>query len=114
MVKIHAALKVNPSMSNLFTDREFADDLIHRQQSLRRIVTLAVASGIPVPALSASICYYDQIRTGILPTNLIQAQRDFFGGHAYERVDSDGLFHTRWTPAHHDIGDASARTAGSM
>ena len=106
--RIHAILKKNGkkngTLTSLMADEEFADDLVHRQQSLRRIVTLAVASGIAVPALSAAIAYYDQVRCSRLPANLTQAQRDFFGGHAYERVDTEGAFHTKWTFSHSDIG----------
>jgi len=67
------------------------------QRSLRRIVTLAVASGVPTPALSSSIAYYDSLRSDRLPQNLIQAQRDFFGAHTYERTDKAGTFHTHWS-----------------
>ena len=114
LTRIHAVLKATQSnsqgssnkktLSSLMTDGEFADELVHRQQSLRRIVTLSIASGIAVPALSASIAYYDQVRCNRLPANLTQAQRDFFGGHAYERVDAEGAFHTKWTFSHKDIG----------
>ena len=92
------------NLLSLMTNGEFADDIVHRQQSLRRIVTLSIACGIAVPALSAAIAYYDQVRCGRLPANLTQAQRDFFGGHAYERVDAEGAFHTKWTFNHKDIG----------
>jgi len=56
----------------------------------------AVASGIPMPALSASLTYFDALTTGRLPMNLVQAQRDYFGSHTYQRTDRDGVFHTNW------------------
>jgi 6-phosphogluconate dehydrogenase len=68
------------------------------QQALREVVALAVAGGVPVPALSASLAYYDSYRCERLPANLLQAQRDFFGAHTYERVDRPvgQRFHTAW------------------
>ena len=88
---------------------------MYRQQSLRRIVTLAIASGIPVPSLCSSLSYFDQIRCNRLPANLTQAQRDFFGGHAYERIDMPGLFHTKWTHQHQDMaGSLNERLAGNL
>jgi 6-phosphogluconate dehydrogenase len=67
-----------------------------RQSDLRAAVTLAVGTGVPVPALMASLAYFDGYRSATLPTNLIQAQRDYFGAHTYERTDKDGIFHTQW------------------
>jgi 6-phosphogluconate dehydrogenase len=60
------------------------------------VLTYAISAGIPVPALSASLAYFDAYRTERLPSNLIQAQRDNFGAHTYERVDTAGIFHTQW------------------
>jgi 6-phosphogluconate dehydrogenase len=68
------------------------------QEDWRRFVTLALDHGVPVPAISASLAYYDTIRRQKLPQNLVQAQRDFFGAHTYERIDHDGTFHTEWDP----------------
>ena len=65
-----------------------------RQDGLRRVVQTAAALGIPVPAMSASLAYYDCYRSARLPANLTQAQRDFFGAHTYRRIDRDGVFHT--------------------
>jgi 6-phosphogluconate dehydrogenase len=71
-----------------------------RQEAWRFVVQTAVGAGIPVPALGASLAYYDSYRSGRLPANLTQAQRDFFGAHTYRRIDRDGVFHTAWaTPA---------------
>ena len=77
-------------------------------------MTLGIASGIATPALSSSLAYYDQYRRGSLPANLVQAQRDFFGGHTYERTDKEGVFHTLWDDTHKDIGDLAGRTAGEL
>ena len=67
------------------------------QEALRTVIKAAVELGIPVPGLMASLAYYDSLRSPWLPANLIQAQRDYFGAHTYERVDGPGVFHTQWT-----------------
>ena len=77
-------------------------------------MSLCVASGIPCPAFSAALNYYDAYRRESLPANLTQAQRDFFGGHSYERTDKEGSFHTQWTDAHKSIGDVNERTKGNV
>ena len=110
--KIQNAYESNPSLANLMVDPTFASELNERQAAWRRVVTLCVASGIPCPALSGSLQYYDSYRRARLPANLIQAQRDFFGGHTYQRTDREGVYHTAWTDAHKDIGDIASRTAG--
>ena len=66
------------------------------QKDLRTIVGLAVKLGVPIPGLMASLAYFDGYRSAWLPANLIQAQRDNFGAHTYERVDARGIFHTNW------------------
>lgn len=111
--KITNAL-ANRNLPNLLVDPAFADELNSRHMAWRRIVTLGVASGIATPALSAGLNYYDQYRRDRLPANLIQAQRDFFGGHTFERTDRAGTFHTLWDESHKDIGDLKGRTAGEM
>jgi 6-phosphogluconate dehydrogenase len=70
--------------------------LVGLQENTRRIVQTGVSSGIPLPALMASLTYYDSYRSGWLPDNLLQAQRDYFGAHTYERTDREGVFHTQW------------------
>merc|ERR1719215_1995770 len=110
--KIQNAYESNPKLANLMVDPAFADELNTRHAAWRRIVTLCVASGISCPALSGSLQYYDSYRRASLPANLIQAQRDFFGGHTYQRTDREGVYHTAWTDAHKDIGDIESRTAG--
>ena len=67
-----------------------------KQLDWRRLIAIATGRGIPVPALSASLSYYDTVRRMRLPQNLTQAQRDFFGAHTYERKDRPGVFHTDW------------------
>lgn len=74
-------------------------DIIDRQQHLRAVVQLAVGLAIPVPGLSVSLSYMDGYRSSWLPANLIQAQRDYFGAHSYERADAAGVFHTEWREA---------------
>lgn len=111
---IKAAYVRNPDLPNLLVDPTFAQDLISRQGGWRRIVSLCVASGIACPSLSASLAYFDTYRRARLPANLTQAQRDFFGGHSYERTDRPGVFHAAWTAQHHDIGDVSQRSLGNL
>jgi 6-phosphogluconate dehydrogenase len=95
---IRAAFSRNPALVNLMLDSGFSKELASGQQALRDVVQTAVAAGIPVPALSSSLAYYDSYRSERLPANLTQGQRDFFGAHTYRRVDRDGVFHTDWTP----------------
>ncbi len=94
---VRAAFAKNPGLVNLMLDPGFSDALGSRQQAWRDVVQTAIGLGIPVPALSASLAYYDAYRSARLPANLTQAQRDFFGAHTYRRVDADGVFHTEWT-----------------
>ncbi|MBN1286492.1 MAG: NADP-dependent phosphogluconate dehydrogenase [Anaerolineae bacterium] len=82
--------------ANLLLDDFFKEAVISRQNSWRRVVGLATRHGIPVPAMSASLAYFDSYRTGTLPANLIQAQRDYFGAHTYQRIDKEGIFHSHW------------------
>lgn len=114
LTKIKNALAKDPNLPNLLVDDTFASEVNERHMAWRRIVSLSVASGIATPALAASLSYYDQYRRDRLPANLIQAQRDFFGGHTYERTDKEGWFHTLWDESHKDIGDLSGRIAGEL
>jgi 6-phosphogluconate dehydrogenase len=95
---ITAAYRANPQLGNLMLDPFFRDLLNRTQQPWREVVALAVSHGIPVPAFGASLAYYDSLRSERLPANLLQAQRDFFGAHTYERVDRPAgeWFHTEW------------------
>jgi 6-phosphogluconate dehydrogenase len=93
---ITAAFERDPKLTNLFLDDEFRQAVTQRLPAWRQVVQLAVGRGIPVPAFSASLAYYDSYRSERLPANLIQAQRDLFGAHTYERVDKPGIFHSQW------------------
>ena len=112
LAKIQAAVTKDTNLPNLMFDATFAADLNARHMAWRRVVSLGVASGIATPSLSAGLTYYDQFRRAELPANLVQAQRDFFGGHTYQRTDREGTFHTLWDDAHKDLGDLAGRTAG--
>ena len=114
LAQIEEALTKDPGLKNLMVDSNFAAELNSRHMAWRRIVGLGVASGIALPAMSSSLGYYDQYRRERLPANLVQGQRDFFGGHTYERTDKAGTFHTLWDDTHKDIGDLSGRTAGEL
>ncbi|CAM9425464.1 unnamed protein product, partial [Heterosigma akashiwo] len=112
--RIKAAFDRDAALPNLLVDPDFAQELNARQPSWRRVVSLAVASGIATPSLAGSLAYFDAYRRERLPANLTQAQRDFFGGHTYERLDREGNFHCAWSEAHKDIGDVNERGAGEL
>jgi len=94
--KIKEAYDRDPALPNLLLDPYFKDIVENYQQSLREIVATAAMRGIPVPAFASALAYYDSYRMETLPANLIQAQRDYFGAHTYERIDKEGIFHTEW------------------
>tara|TARA_B100001093_G_C26860647_1_gene1030158 strand:- start:59150 stop:60595 length:1446 start_codon:yes stop_codon:yes gene_type:complete len=96
--RITEAYERNTNLTNLMLDDFFTEILNGNQAAWREIVALGVTNGIPVPAFSASLSYYDSYRSEVLPANLLQAQRDFFGAHTYERVDKPAgeFFHTKW------------------
>jgi len=110
--RIQMAFAEEPDLPNLLVDSGVASEMNERSLSWRRLVALCMMSGIACPSLSSSLTYFDTYRRERLPANLTQAQRDFFGGHTYERVDKEGRFHTAWTDAHKDIGDTNQRSAG--
>lgn len=89
----------NGDLSNLLLDPYFKEEITHAQQGLRNVLGQGIILGIPMPCLSAALAYYDGLRTSSLPANLLQAQRDYFGAHMYERVDKPRgqWFHTNWT-----------------
>lgn len=97
--KIKEAFDTNPALKNLLLDPFFKEKIVASQASWRRIVASAISNGIPVPALSTALAYFDGYRSERLPANLLQAQRDYFGAHMYERVDKPRgeFFHTNWT-----------------
>lgn len=86
----------DPALKNLLLDPYFKDIVENYQDALREVIALAVTNGIPVPCFSSALSYYDSYRSERLPANLLQAQRDYFGAHTYERVDKEGIFHTEW------------------
>ena len=96
--RITEAYERDGDLTNLMLDNFFTDILNSNQAAWREIVALGVTNGIPVPAFSASLSYYDSYRSEVLPANLLQAQRDFFGAHTYERVDKPAgkFYHTKW------------------
>ena len=93
---ITEAFQRDPSLPNLMLDAGFQTALAERLPAWRNTVAAAVMAGIPVPGLAASLAYYDSYRSARLPANLIQAQRDLFGAHTYERTDRPGTFHSTW------------------
>jgi len=97
--KIKEAFDHNYGLGNLLEDPFFCDAIAKAQAGWRKVVATAALQGIPTPAFSTALAYYDGLRHERLPANLIQAQRDFFGAHMYERVDKprDQFFHTNWT-----------------
>ncbi|WP_297074477.1 NADP-dependent phosphogluconate dehydrogenase [uncultured Enterococcus sp.] len=94
--KITDAYETNPDIENLLLDDYFKDITTKYQQAVRDVVALAVQAGVPVPTFSSAIAYFDSYRSERLPANLIQAQRDYFGAHTYERTDREGIFHYSW------------------
>jgi 6-phosphogluconate dehydrogenase len=94
--KIKEAYDRDANLNNLLLDEYFQNIVENYQGALREVIASAVINGIPVPGFSAALSYFDSYRTATLPANLIQAQRDYFGAHTYERTDQEGIFHTEW------------------
>ena len=90
------AFDKDADLENLLLDEYFIDITKRYQAAVRDVVSLAFQAGIPVPTFTSAISYYDSYRSANLPANLIQAQRDYFGAHTYERTDMDGIFHYDW------------------
>jgi len=97
--KIKDAYDQNPGLNNLLLDDYFKTEINNAQSAWRRVTARAVENGIPVPAMSSALAFYDGYRSARLPANLLQAQRDYFGAHTFERVDKPRgeFFHTNWT-----------------
>ena len=95
----YQAYQANPQLSNVLLNGRIAELLQAKEQSIRTVIAQAVQSKIAVGALASSLTYFDAYTTERMPTNLIQAQRDYFGAHTYERTDKEGKFHTEWNPA---------------
>ena len=96
---IKEAYDNNPGLQNLLLDDYFKDAVERCQHSWRQVISMAVVHGVPVPAFSSALAYFDGYRSAVLPANLLQAQRDYFGAHTYERIDKPAgeYFHTNWT-----------------
>jgi len=94
---ICAAFRARPGLPNLLLDPAVSHRVMAQEEALRRVACRAAESGVPAPGLMVSLGYLDAYRSAWLPANLIQAQRDYFGAHTYERIDAKGTFHTQWT-----------------
>lgn len=93
---IRKAFSKKSTLSNLINDDDIAKKLMHAQTEMRKIIQIGAENGIPMPGFMMALAYYDSYRSEWLPANLIQAQRDYFGAHTYERIDKEGIFHTHW------------------
>ena len=93
---IRTAFQNNADLPNLLLDPHLGQEFLSRVPDLREVVQMAAALGLPAPGLMATLSYFDAYRSAELPANLIQAQRDYFGAHTYERLDAPGAFHTEW------------------
>jgi 6-phosphogluconate dehydrogenase len=107
--KIKEAYESNPKLTNLMLDDYFRGEIKKSQKGWRNVVATAAKKGIPVPAFSTALAFYDQYRSAVLPANLLQAQRDYFGAHTYERVDKPRgeFFHTNWTGRGGDVSSST-------
>ena len=94
---ITTTYEAEPNIKNILMGSTFSKSINESQASLRNVVITAMANGIPMPSFAACLNYFDALRSAWLPANLIQAQRDFFGAHTYERLDKEGTFHTEWS-----------------
>jgi 6-phosphogluconate dehydrogenase len=95
--RIQEAYAEQPDLPNLMLAPFFQEVLESAQSAWRRVITEAVQRGVPIPAFSASLAYYDGYRRARGPANLIQGLRDYFGSHSYHRLDKEGAFHTQWS-----------------
>jgi 6-phosphogluconate dehydrogenase len=106
---IKKAYDTDSSLANLLLDPFFAKAVNENQKAWRKVVAAAVEAGVPTPALSSALAFFDGYRSEKLPANLIQAQRDYFGAHTYERTDQPRgqFFHTNWTGHGGDVSSTS-------
>lgn len=95
--RIREAFVNNPSLANLLVDPGFGKDLVDRHMAWRRVVSKAIAAGVSMPAMTSALSYFDAYRRERVPANLVQAQRDYFGSHTFERIDMPGNFHAIWS-----------------
>ena len=94
--KMRKAFNRNPELSNLLLDEEFANEVKPLINNTSAVVSMAMQNGIPLSAMCAGLNYFNAFKSSRLPMNLVQAQRDHFGSHTYERIDREGIFHTEW------------------
>jgi 6-phosphogluconate dehydrogenase len=94
---VRTAYRNQPGLSNLLLAPELSKKVMANEEDLRRVVCAAIELGLPAPYFMTALAYFDGYRSAWLPANLIQAQRDYFGAHSYERIDVKGTFHTDWT-----------------
>jgi 6-phosphogluconate dehydrogenase len=94
--RIRAAYAEDPDLVSLLSDKGFAAEITDAQVPWREVVAIATRRGVPAPAFSAALSYYDSLRAERLPAALTQGQRDYFGAHTYLRTDREGSFHTLW------------------
>ena len=95
-LKLSGEAEQQPGLANLVLADSFREPLQQASLAARRVAAQAVSSGIPMPALCSALSYFDAFTSARLPMNLVQAQRDYFGSHTYERLDREGVFHTEW------------------
>ena len=100
--RIKEAFDRDANLENLLLDPYFKEAVESNQAAWRYVVATAAQVGIPAPAFSAALSYYDGYRSERLPQNLLQAQRDYFGSHTYERIDEEGVFHSEWMQMRRD------------
>jgi 6-phosphogluconate dehydrogenase len=107
--RIKEAFEKNPKLTNLLLDDYFRGEIKKCQKGWRTVVATAAKKGIPVPAFSTALAFYDSYRSAVLPANLLQAQRDYFGAHTYERIDKPRgeFFHTNWTGRGGDVSSST-------
>ena len=86
----------NADLKNILLDKDIAKLVQQKESAIQKVVSIAVLNNYPAAGLTASLNYFNAYRRKLLPTNLIQAQRDFFGAHTYQRIDVEGIFHTEW------------------
>ncbi len=111
--RIVEAYERDPALQNLLLDRYFTDIIEQTQHNWRVAISTAVQQGVAVPAFSASLAYFDSYRQARLPANLLQAQRDFFGAHTYERIDKLGVFHTDWIESDRKLVEKTTESKAS-
>lgn len=95
--RIRAAFVANPDLASLLVDPGFGKEMVERHEAWRAVVSKAIAAGIGMPAMTCALAYFDSYRRDRLPANLVQAQRDYFGSHTFERTDMPGAFHAIWS-----------------